>query len=142
MVEHYNTGTCTIRVGHDYVCLNFGSNSAASVSVQDRGTRSGPKIIAELRELARQHTPAAIEELARLALKARNEAVRISAIHELLDRGYGKAPTSLPVPIDLPVIGGELKGNVAVLAAYKSVFEAVADARPRADLRTVFHAAC
>jgi hypothetical protein len=36
MVEHYNTGTCTIRVGHDYVCLNFGSNSAASVSVQDR----------------------------------------------------------------------------------------------------------
>src|ERR1700730_2231645 len=40
MVEHYNTGTCTIRVGHDYVCLNFGSNSAASVSVQDRGTRS------------------------------------------------------------------------------------------------------
>jgi hypothetical protein len=44
---------CTIRVGHDYVCLNFGSNSAASVSVQDRGTRSGPKIIAELRELAR-----------------------------------------------------------------------------------------
>ncbi len=85
-----------------------------------------PKVIAELRELARQHTPAAIEELARLALKARNEAVRISAIRELLDRGYGKAPTSLPVPIDLPVIGGELKGNVAVLAAYKSVFEAVA----------------
>src|SRR5258707_8471896 len=40
MVEPYNTGTCTIRVGHDYVCLNFGSNSAASVSVQDRGTRS------------------------------------------------------------------------------------------------------
>ena len=37
MVEHYNTGTCTIRVGHDYVCLNFGSNLAASASVRDRG---------------------------------------------------------------------------------------------------------
>jgi hypothetical protein len=39
MAENYNTGTCTIRVGHDYVCLNFGSKLAASVSVRDRGTR-------------------------------------------------------------------------------------------------------
>jgi hypothetical protein len=76
-----------------------------------------PKVIAELRELARQHTPAAIEELARLALKARSEAVRVSAIRELLDRGYGKT-TSLPVAVELPAIGGELKGNFVILAAY------------------------
>jgi len=38
MGENYNTGTCTIRVGRDYVCLNFGSNLAASASVRDRGT--------------------------------------------------------------------------------------------------------
>ncbi len=38
MGENYNTGTCAIRVGRDYVCLNFGSNLAASASVRDRGT--------------------------------------------------------------------------------------------------------
>jgi hypothetical protein len=35
---NYNTGTCTIRLGRDYGCLNFGSNLAASASVRDRGT--------------------------------------------------------------------------------------------------------
>jgi Family of unknown function (DUF5681) len=84
-----------------------------------------PKGSTELRELARQHAPTAIEELARLALKARSEAVRVSAIRELLDRGYGKT-TSLPVAVELPAIGGELKGNFVILAAYKSVFAAVA----------------
>ncbi len=49
-----------------------------------------PRVVAELRELARQHAPAAIAELARLALRARSEAARIAAIRELLDRGYGK----------------------------------------------------
>jgi hypothetical protein len=34
--------------------------------------------------------PAAIVELARLALKAKNETARIAAIRELLDRGYGR----------------------------------------------------
>jgi uncharacterized protein len=38
MGENYNTGIYTIRVGRDYVCLNFGSNLAASASVLDRGT--------------------------------------------------------------------------------------------------------
>jgi hypothetical protein len=50
-----------------------------------------PKVVAELRILARAHTPTAIEELARLAVKARSEAVRVVAIRELLDRGYGKS---------------------------------------------------
>ena len=50
-----------------------------------------PKVIAELRALARAHAPDAIEELARLAIKAKNETARVAAIRELLDRGYGKA---------------------------------------------------
>ena len=49
-----------------------------------------PKVVAEVQELARQHAPAAIAELGRLALKARNETTRVAAIRELLDRGYGK----------------------------------------------------
>jgi len=50
-----------------------------------------PKTIGELRALARAHAADAIEELARLAVKAKSEAVRIAAIRELLDRGFGKA---------------------------------------------------
>ena len=50
-----------------------------------------PKVIAELRALARAHAPDAIKELARLAIKAKSEAARVAAIRELLDRAYGKA---------------------------------------------------
>ncbi len=49
-----------------------------------------PKVLEELRDLARGHAPAAIKELARLALKAKSEQARVAAIRELLDRGYGK----------------------------------------------------
>jgi hypothetical protein len=49
-----------------------------------------PKVIAELRALARAHAPDAIKELARLAIKAKSETARVAAIRELLDRGYGK----------------------------------------------------
>jgi hypothetical protein len=49
-----------------------------------------PKVLADVQELARQYAPAAIVELARLALKAKNENARIAAIRELLDRGYGR----------------------------------------------------
>jgi hypothetical protein len=54
-----------------------------------------PKAVAEVRELARVHCADAIAELARLALHAKIEAVRIAAIRELLDRGYGKATQPL-----------------------------------------------
>jgi hypothetical protein len=54
-----------------------------------------PKVLGEVQELARLHAPAAIAELARLALKAKNETARIAAIRELLDRGYGRARQSV-----------------------------------------------
>lgn len=49
------------------------------------------KATAELKDLARLYTEPAIKELARLALKAKNEQARVSAIKELFDRGWGKA---------------------------------------------------
>src|SRR5438876_12049675 len=55
-----------------------------------------PKLLAELRDLARQHAPAAIKELARLAVKAKSETARVAAIRELLYRGYGKAGPLVP----------------------------------------------
>ena len=49
-----------------------------------------PKVIGEVQELARQHAPTVIVELARLALRAKSETARIAAIRELLDRAYGR----------------------------------------------------
>jgi hypothetical protein len=49
-----------------------------------------PRVIGDLRELAREYAPEAFKELARLAVKAKSEAVRVVAIRELFDRGYGK----------------------------------------------------
>jgi hypothetical protein len=46
--------------------------------------------LATLRELARRHARAAIEELARLSIRAKNEAVRVATARELFDRGYGR----------------------------------------------------
>jgi hypothetical protein len=69
------------------------------------GNPSGrPKVLGELQELARQHAPAAIAELGRLSLKAKNENVRIAAIRELLDRGFGRARQSMEVSLPEPDI--------------------------------------
>ena len=53
------------------------------------------KATAELKTIARQYTDAAVKELARLALEAASEQARVSAIKELLDRGYGRATQPL-----------------------------------------------
>jgi hypothetical protein len=50
-----------------------------------------PKEIAEVKELARQHMPAAIEALVSIMNNAKaSDAARVSAATALLDRGYGK----------------------------------------------------
>jgi hypothetical protein len=58
-----------------------------------------PKVLAELQELARSHAPEVIAELARVAVRARNENARIAAGRELLDRGYGRARQSMEVSL-------------------------------------------
>lgn len=47
-----------------------------------------------LKTLTRSHGETAVTELARLAVDAESEAVRLAAIKELLDRGFGRAPTA------------------------------------------------
>ena len=56
-----------------------------------------PKVLGDVQELARQHTPTIIFELARLALKAKSETARIAAIRELLDRAYGRPRQAMEV---------------------------------------------
>lgn len=53
------------------------------------------KANAGIKLLARSFAPAAVKELARLAVKAESEPARVSAIKELLDRGYGKATQAI-----------------------------------------------
>jgi hypothetical protein len=56
-----------------------------------------PKVVAEVRELAREHTGKAIETLVSIMTNTKGApAARVSAANALLDRGYGKPPrTSL-----------------------------------------------
>jgi hypothetical protein len=52
-----------------------------------------PKVIAEVKELSRAHTGAAIETLASIMSNSKAApAARVSAANALLDRGYGKPP--------------------------------------------------
>ena len=62
-----------------------------------------PRIVGELRDLARAHAPAAIQELVRLAMKPKSETARIAAIRELLDRGFGK-PTQFVAADNEPAL--------------------------------------
>jgi hypothetical protein len=52
------------------------------------------KSTAEVKTLAQKHGPAAVKELARLAVDAVSEQARVAAIKELLDRAYGKSAPS------------------------------------------------
>lgn len=64
-----------------------------------------------LRDLARVHVPTVLKELARLATKAESEQARVSAIKEILDRSYGKAPQ--------PMTGEEGEGPVELVVTWQ-----------------------
>ena len=52
-----------------------------------------PKVVAEVKELAREHTSEAIETLVSIMTNTKSApAARVSAANALLDRGYGKPP--------------------------------------------------
>lgn len=74
------------------------------------GNRSGrPKIIAEMRELARRHTPDAIARLAAEMMGGDCSAARIAAANALLDRAWGR-PTQ-------PLAGDESMDPIRVTDA-------------------------
>jgi hypothetical protein len=65
------------------------------------------KITADIRQLAQPYGAPAVAALARLAgLTAKpgaaNEATRVAALRELLDRGYGRATTILAADAEAP----------------------------------------
>jgi|SRR6516164_535610 len=54
-----------------------------------------PKIVADVRDLARQHTRTALETLVEICRHGKTESARVAAANSLLDRGWGKPPASL-----------------------------------------------
>jgi len=60
-----------------------------------------PKIVGEIQELARQHSPEAIDTLLEIMRnKKAPAAARALASNSILDRGYGKPPQSLEAKIN------------------------------------------
>lgn len=65
---------------------------------------------ATLEELARSHTPLAMQTLADVAQKSESDAARVSAAQAILDRGYGKPRQAVehagdpenPILVDVP----------------------------------------
>jgi hypothetical protein len=55
------------------------------------------KATAEVKELAREYGPEAVERLAYLMRHAKAEQAQVAAAKELLDRGYGKAGQQMEV---------------------------------------------
>ena len=95
-----------------------------------------PGLLGEVQELARQHAPSAITELARLVLKAKS-AARIAGIRELLDRGYGRPRQAVEVsaPADNPL--QQLFDEIDALnrkRTYNQVPNEPAEAGPQAAL--------
>src|SRR5215510_12936646 len=65
-----------------------------------------PKAVEAVRELARQHSPEAIEALVKVMTEGKSEAARVAAATALLDRGWGK-PTQ-------PIAGDDEAGPVRI----------------------------
>jgi hypothetical protein len=78
---------------------------AAGVKTGGRKKGTPNKSTAQIRQAAQKHGEAAISALVKLMNSAESEAARVSAIKEILDRGYGKAPQ----PIDGDGEGGAVK---------------------------------
>lgn len=68
------------------------------------------KATADIKALAQKYTDKAMKELARLAVEAESEQARVSAIKELLDRGYGKSTQPLSGDNDAAPIRFNLSG--------------------------------
>ena len=57
-----------------------------------------PKGVGEIRDLARQYTPAALATLVEICENGRNESARVAAASALLERGWGKVSVSADDP--------------------------------------------
>jgi hypothetical protein len=75
-----------------------------------------PKVAAEIRGIAREHGPAAINRLVQL-MNSKDEMVSLHAARVLLDRGYGRPEQAIAVSPGLPFTEGAVTATTQVEAA-------------------------
>lgn len=78
----------------------------AKGSPKTGGRQKGSKnlIGQDVRALALQYVPEAMQELGRLAVEAESEQARVSAIKELNDRAFGKATQPIDATVNSRVV--------------------------------------
>jgi thioredoxin reductase len=81
------------RAGRSGTYSEQGHNNMAFKKGQSGNPGGRPKVVAEVKELARKPTGKAIETLVSIMTNPKAApAARVSAANALLDRGYGKPP--------------------------------------------------
>ena len=93
-----------------------------------------PHVVAEVRELARSHTAAAIERLVQEMTNGDTSHARIAASNALLDRGWGKATQPIGGDSEMPSIGLSVEQEVAMARqTIAEAFREVAQERAKAE---------
>ena len=89
-----------------------------------------PAALAEVRELARQHTTLAIDTLVKIADRGKTEMAKIAASNALLDRGWGKATQPISGDDDMPPVAMTMtvEGQRREIEARQKAAEALIDA--------------
>ena len=64
-----------------------------------------PAALAEVKQLARQHTALAIQKLAHIAEHGHSEMAQIAAANALLDRGWGRPTQPVSGDDEMPPVG-------------------------------------
>jgi hypothetical protein len=63
-----------------------------------------PRAPTDIRSIARSWTETAIKQLGAIATSSESDAARVAACTVLLDRGWGKAPTTIEGDADIRVV--------------------------------------
>lgn len=72
------------------------------------------RVTADIKALAQSFGPEAIEKLVQIVRESENDAAKISAIKELLDRGFGKAAQAV-------IVNGDEEGGPVQFSVIKRV---------------------
>src|SRR4028119_2311841 len=98
-----------------------GSNPGEHRGGRQKGSLNRTTV--EVRELALEHGPAAVAELARLSTAAESETARIQACNAVIERAYRKAVPGRPIILNLPdtsTVEGVTKAVAAIVQAAAS----------------------
>jgi hypothetical protein len=107
---------------------NRGSFAPGHAKVGGRKRGGKNKATADVKALAGEYGPEAIEHLAKLMRTAESEQAQVAAAKELLDRAYGKPPQAITGPNGGPLIEVNIELQREQIAAKLARISAAAEA--------------